>query len=201
MDNDKKKAQESWERFLNPELLRPNLMVLSIYIATFEILKDSIIGRIRDFYWVGFDEKNETIDPRYQSEVLAKNKSAVYASLQWLKESGAINDDDIATFDRVKQYRNDIAHKMFHMLSEGLPFGFEEQFGAMVALLNKIETWWIINVNLQTNPDFDGKEIDEKEVIPGRIAGLQMLLDIALGSDEKSKYYFNELVKMKNKEQ
>ena len=42
--------RDEWERFLNPEVLRANLMLASIYIASYEILKDSIINPIKDFY-------------------------------------------------------------------------------------------------------------------------------------------------------
>src|SRR4051812_44133102 len=128
MNDDEKKVQESWKRFLNPDELRPTLIIMSLYISTFEILKDSIISRIKDFYARGFDENGEIIDPTYQSEVLAKNKSPVHASLLWLKEAEAITDEDIAIFDKVKKQRNDIAHQMFHMLSDGLPKDFADRF-------------------------------------------------------------------------
>ncbi len=84
-------------------------MFYSVYIAAFEVLKIAIVERIRNFYFPGFGENAPRIDPKYQAEVLAKNKSPVYASLDWLKESRVINDDDMATFERVKGLRNDLA--------------------------------------------------------------------------------------------
>jgi len=45
------KIRQSWEEFLNPEVMRPRLIAASIYIAGFEALKDSIVGRIREFFW------------------------------------------------------------------------------------------------------------------------------------------------------
>lgn len=44
------RIRENWERFLNPEYLRGNLILVSLYIAAFEILKKSIIVRIKDFH-------------------------------------------------------------------------------------------------------------------------------------------------------
>lgn len=213
MNDDEKKVQESWERFLNPDELRPTLIILAIYISTFEILKDSIISRIKDFYFRGFDENGEIIDPTYQSEVLAKNKSPMHASLLWFKEAEAITDEDISIFDKVKKQRNDIAHQMFHMLSDGLPKDFADRFNQMASLLNKIEKWWIINVELDLGPpisiDSNGKlvemeidmnQIDLDEIIPGPIASLRMLIDVAIGSDEESRYYFNEFIKANHKD-
>lgn len=192
MDND---SQETWRRFLNPEVLRANLILASIYIATYEILKDSIIGRIKDFYITGFDETGDLIDPDYQFNVLSKNKSTLYASLAWLKESNVITDNDIRLFNQVKQRRNDIAHEISHMLSEGLPSDFPDRFSDMVSLLRKIEKWWIINYEIPLNPDLVDVEIIEDEIVPGPIAGLRMMIDVALGEEEEANYYYNEFMK------
>lgn len=96
------KVRQSWERFLNPDVLRPHLIVTSVYIFAYEILKDSIIGRIRDFFCNGFNEKGDIIDPKYQTEVLSLNKSPAYASLEWLKGMNAIDQNDITNFDKTK---------------------------------------------------------------------------------------------------
>lgn len=190
-----KEVQESWERFLNPVALRTNLVVASIYLAAFELLNESIVERIRDFFFRGFDEAGIQTAPEYRTDVLSKNRSPVYASLQWLKELGAIDDGDFTSFDRAKKCRNTIAHEMTRMMSEGLPSDWPDCFEGMVSLLDKVEKWWIIYFEIPTNPDFDGKEIDESEIIPGRIAGLRMMLDIALGSEEESRFYLGEFNK------
>jgi hypothetical protein len=80
------KTQISWETFLNPATLRPNLIAASVYITAFELLKTAIVDRIKTLYTHGFDQNGGHIDPEYGSEVLSKNRSHVYASLEWLKE-------------------------------------------------------------------------------------------------------------------
>lgn len=47
MNDDTKIA---WERYLNPEILRTNLIVASLFITAFEMLKDSIIGQVKYFF-------------------------------------------------------------------------------------------------------------------------------------------------------
>ncbi len=194
MDDDNK---AKWKRFLDPEVLRPNLILASIYIAAFEVLKNSIIERIREFYFAGFDGKEWVVSPEYKESVLSKDNSPIYASLKWLNESNVINDDDVEKFNKIKECRNLLAHEITKMLMEGLPPGFEERFGDMVVLLDKIERWWIVNVEIPTNPVFDGKhdEIDENEIIPGPILSLRVLMDVALGSDESARFYINEFKK------
>ncbi len=186
-------VQQSWENFLNPDLMRHRLISASIYIAGYESLKDAIIDRIRYFFWNGFDQTGDKIDPEYQSSVLSRNKSPLYASLDWLKHMNAIDNEDIASFDRIKNCRNVLAHRLFATLSsEGLPSNFEKCFHEMVSLLRKVEVWWIKEVEITTDPDFDGQEIDEDDIQPGRVLGLQLLCDIALGDAERSRLYFDE---------
>lgn len=190
------KLRQSWESFLNPDVVRPHLIVTSVYIFAYEILKDSIIGRIRDFFCNGFNEKGDIIDPKYQTEVLSLNKSPVYASLEWLKGMTAIDQNDIATFDKIKKCRNTLVHDFSHLTATtGLPQGFENNFGDMVSLLRKIEVWWIMNVELAINPDYDGQEIDEAGIMPGPLMSLRVLCDVALGSDEQSRFYFEQFKK------
>ena len=140
-------SEESWEGFLDPAVLRPRLVTASIYISTFELLKTAIIDRIRDFFTSGSDQ----VSPEYQSDVLAKNASPVYASLEWLKEARAIDDADIAAFERVKKLRNELAHTLTATFFHGLRAEIAERLGEMVSLLDKIERWWIVNVEIATN--------------------------------------------------
>jgi hypothetical protein len=65
----------------------------------------------------------------------------------------------------------------------------------MISLLDKIERWWIVNVEIPINPDLKGAKINESQVIPGPIMGLRLLLDIALGSEEESKKHLEEFTK------
>jgi hypothetical protein len=190
------KVRRSWEEFLNPEVTRPRLIAASIYIAGFEALRDSIIGRIRDFFCTGFDKSGDKIDPKYESDVLSRNRSPLYASLDWLKGMNAIDDRDLRTFDRVKACRNTLAHKLLSVLgSEGLPADFEQCFTNMLGLLRKIEVWWIANVEIPTNPDFDSTDIDEDGIVPGPVICMQLLMEVALGDDERSKFYYDEFRK------
>jgi hypothetical protein len=193
-------VRNSWENFLNPDILRPNLIIAALYIAAFELLKSTIVERIRDFYTTGFDKSIQKdggwlVDPKYQSQVLSRNRSPVYASLEWLKESQAVDDQDIAAFERVKECRNDVTHRITQVLSGGLPTDLPDRFGDILALVDKIGRWWVVNVEIPTNPDFDGQEIDEEGIVPGATMGLRLLLDIALGSEDRSRFYINEFLK------
>jgi len=183
--------KQSWERFLNPESLRANLIAGSLYIAAFEMLKSSIIERISDFFSTGFNQDGPIIGEKYKTDVLSLNKSQLYASLAWLKNMNIINDNDLEEFENIKKCRNEIAHEFVNYLATGPTVDPLPLFPKMIALLSKIETWWIMNVEIPTNPDFDGSDIDEDKIVPGPIMSLRLLFDIALGAEEESKYYYN----------
>jgi hypothetical protein len=186
-------VKRSWENFLNPEITRGYLIAASTYIAGFEALKNSVIDRIRVFFWTGFDASGDKIDPKYESNVLSRSKSPVYASLDWLKEMKAVDDKDLAAFERVKNCRNRLAHDLLSTLaSTGLPPDYSECFNDMIALLHKIEMWWITEVEIPTNPDLHDKEIDYKGIVPGPIMTMRLLSDIALGDEKQSRFYLDE---------
>jgi hypothetical protein len=112
-----------------------------MFITTFEILQDSIVGDLRDFYTSEFDEHGSTVDSEYQSKVLSKNKSPLYASLEWLRKNDAINDEDLTNFERLKKTRNLLAHELFGVVTGQVESSHEVQFDALVALLRKIGVW------------------------------------------------------------
>jgi hypothetical protein len=49
---------------------------------------------------------------------------------------------------------------------------------------------------LQQIPQFDGEHIDEGGIIPGPMMALQLMMDIALGSEEDSRKHLDEFRKL-----
>jgi hypothetical protein len=175
---------DRWERSLDPDVVRPSLFLATMFITTFEILKNSIVDRIRDFYSVGWSESGSTVDPEYQREVASRKKSILYASLEWLIEYEAIDAKDIETFEKLKGIRNQLAHQLFEVVTGQIESEHEAQFSALVELLRKIEVWWVVNVEIPINPDFDGQDINEEGIVPGAVLSLQMLIEVASGNTE-----------------
>jgi hypothetical protein len=186
---------EHWECFLDPEVVRPSLFMATMFITVFEILKNSIVDRLRDFYSIGWSEDGNADFPEYASNVLSRNKSAVYASLNWLQEHEAIDEADLAIFEQLKSTRNLLAHRLFDVVTGQAASTHQEQFTALVELLRKIEVWWVVNVELAINPDYDDQKVDEEGIIPGAILSLQMLLHVASGGTELLEAWRNQRAK------
>ncbi|MFD3282727.1 hypothetical protein ACE41O_06305 [Alteromonas macleodii] len=189
------KVRASWEKVLNPETLKTNIITASIFSMAFEMLKDSIIRKIRAFYVDGLDPDCDELNEDYKLKVLSLNKSVLYASLQWLKNINAIDESDIEKFDHIKRCRNTLAHEMLRYASSGVDFKVGDVFDDMVNLLRKIEIWWFENFDLSIAPELYPENIDPKSVIPGPVWSLQMLINIALGPEDEAKKYYEQFLK------
>lgn len=85
-------------------------------------------------------------------------------------------------FESLKKTRNQLAHQLFDVVTGQVESEHVSQFPVLVALLRKVEVWWVVNVEITINPDYDGKEIDEAGIVPGAVLLLQMLIEVASGS-------------------
>ena len=186
---------QQWEDFLNPDIIRPRLIMASVYNFAYSIFKDTIINRIRDFYI--YDDKEGLQD--YKNKVLSLNKSPIYASLEWLKNMETIEQKDIETFKKITDCRNELAHEMHNILiNKGSPTDFTDNFKNLFYLFRKIETWWTTNIELSINPDYIGKDIelvDKNNIMTGPMICLQTLIDVAI---TENKIYYNNLKDKKN---
>ena len=188
-------TRKSWEKFLHPESLRGNLIAISLFISAFEMFKDSVISKPETFFSNGFDENGLITGDEHKSEVLTRSKSPLYASLLWFKEMGAINGEDIEIFDGIRKHRNEVTHELLSYVSNAKRNFEVERFQELIALLSKIEKWWLVNFEMAINPEMVPEDVDPDEVIVGPIWSLQLMLDIALGNEPEEGYYYNEFTK------
>ncbi|MBI2784635.1 MAG: hypothetical protein HYX64_11345 [Gammaproteobacteria bacterium] len=176
-------TKSSWEKFLHPETLRGNLIAIALFISAFEMFKDRVIEKPETFFSNGFDQNGLIVDEKYKTEVLSKSKSRLYASLLWFKEMEAIDDKDIESFDIIRKYRNEVTHELTDFLSNANRNLDPTAFQRLIALLSKIEKWWLINFEMAINPEMLPDSVNVDDVIPGPIWSLQLMLDIALGNE------------------
>lgn len=174
---------------MTPAVMQERLISASLYVTAFELLKESIVGRLRSFYMVGFDIDGDVIDEKYETSVLSRNKSPLYASLDWLVENAVIDKNDLESFERIKTTRNSLAHELPSFVMGGEDIKHIERFQEVVTLLRKIEVWWVVILEIPTNPDFDGKEIDEEGIVPGSLLMIQIMLDVVSGNETLLNHY------------
>jgi hypothetical protein len=193
----REKALQGWAKFLNPESLKSNLITASIFLAAYETLKASVIDRIRNFFTYEFDENGGVVSEDYESEVLSldtnKNKSPLRASLLWLKQRSVISATDIELVDNIRNHRNELAHNLPEFLTTvdaDVNVNFLYQIYNLVA---KIDCWWIKEVEISANSDFDTQEVDDIDIQSGTMLFIQMMVKIAAGED--SSIFWDEFQK------
>ena len=107
---------------------------------------------------------------------------------------GAIDQDDLESFENIKRCRNELTHEMLKFTSDGVEHDVEALLGEMVSLLRKVEIWWFENLDMAIDPEAYPPDLDRDQVIPGPVWSLQMLIDIALGPEDKAAEYYNDFV-------
>ena len=185
---------------LHPTVIKKNLVVASLFITAYDLLKASIEDHIKGFLGEveGFDEsgqiKYKTTD-EYRKEILNRdivevdNKKSdfqvLYASCLWFQDMGAITEDDVKDIQAMRKQRNKIAHGLPALLiNEDISI----DVGLLVKaqyLMTKVNKWWILNIEIPISPDFTpDMEIDESDVESPMALILDYFIEIA--ADELS---------------
>ncbi|WP_257221658.1 MULTISPECIES: DUF4145 domain-containing protein [unclassified Acinetobacter] len=185
--------REQWESFLNPEVFRDRIINISMYITIYEMLKDSIISRIKDFYVMTLiGAKDLEGEEEYRLEVLSRHKNHFYASISWLIENEVINEEDKENIEILKSYRNYLAHEMSDIVFNGEIKDLMKNFLCAYQLIHKIENWWIVNFEMAINPDFTDanlEDIDIDNIQSGKKLMIDMALSVLSGSEELLKKF------------
>ncbi|WP_257225476.1 DUF4145 domain-containing protein [Acinetobacter sp. YH12072] len=185
--------REQWENFLNPEVFKDRLINISMYITIYEMLKDSIINRLKDFYVMTLiGAKDLEGEEEYRTKVLSRHKNHLYASISWLIENGVINEEDKENIEALKSYRNYLAHEMSNIVFNGEIKDLMQNFLCTYQLIHKIENWWIINFEMAINPDFADtnlEDIDVNNIESGKKLMIDMALSVLSGSEELLKKF------------
>lgn len=182
--------RQQYEDFLNPAIQRPRLLRAAVFIACFEAFKVSFLDKGKQFFT---DSKNN-LSPDYQKEIVSKHKYLTQATLLWFKSVGAVNDTDIGTFEEARRRRNELAHRLLDLLDRGLPADLDTVFQEMVAVMRKIEIWWIREMEFPE--ELEGKEVPDEQITPGLELAMRLVHDVALGDTEQAREYLAAFQKM-----
>ena len=113
-----------------------------MYITIYEMLKDSIINRLKDFYIMTLiGARDLEGEEEYRSKVLSRRKNHLYASISWLIEHEVINEVDKENIEALKNYRNYLAHEMSDIVFNGEIKDLMKNFLCAYQLVHKIENW------------------------------------------------------------
>ena len=182
-------VEKAWADSLNPDVVRQKLTKVGLFMVAHELLVGCIKDRPRCFFADEFRDGIPVTSKKYKVEVLAldpKGKSdPVRGGTEWLKRMSVIDKADGIAIREVTDVRNRMAHELGDIVMGG---GMPDMAGHLLKLLGlikKIERWWVVNVEVPTNPDFDGEHVDEGGVMSGSEIVMSILWDVAMGEGEE----------------
>ena len=172
-------ALRSFAKMSSPVVLQQNLIVAGLYLVGYELLKGTVIDRLRGFYsGAGIDGAP---DERHAEKVLALYPKDLFrASCLWFLERGAINDADVAEIQAIRDHRNALAHELPSFIADADRQLEASRLERIRSLVAKIDLWWVREIEIPLNPDFDGRDIPDEKIGLPLVAFFDMVLTTAL---------------------
>ena len=154
MSFDQNKYFKDWMKFLDVDEVKFQLITASLYLTAYDLLIESIVQKIKDFYTNGFEENGWIVDDKYNVEVRGLyKKDIVIASLKWLRKNYVISENEIDQVKLFKEHRNELAHELSKMISDSDKQTKTEFVQEIRDLYFKIHKWWFVEFEMAIDPE------------------------------------------------
>lgn len=178
-----KKVESDWNKFFDSKEIKRNLIDSSLFLAFYEILKNTIVDRIADFFNNEFKNGKFVNSTKYNEQIIwrkIKGKQNIFSSsCLWLVENNVITFDDHNQINEIRLERDRIAHNLPKFLLESEYIIRKDLFNLMKDLTLKIDKWWIVEVDLTINQELIGQNIDTDKIVSGNDLILSYIFNIA----------------------
>ena len=193
---------DNWANILDKNIVKTNVNFAALFVMNYECLKDYVISQVKGFYCDDlYFENDEAIyieSEAYKQEVRTLDKQLENASLKWFMESEAVTQEDFDNYQKIRKRRNEITHELLRNLNIGFTEDDIKLFVTLTNLYEKIDRWWINEIEIPTSADEIPEDYDRDGVCGGQAIVLSIINDIVLGNGgEKYKNILNELLKQK----
>ena len=193
---------DNWANILDKNIVKTNVNFAALFVMNYECLKDYVISQVKGFYCDDlYFENDEAIyieSEAYKQEVRTLDKQLENASLKWFMESEAVTQEDFDNYQKIRKRRNEITHELLKNLNIGFTEDDIKLFVTLTNLYEKIDRWWINEIEIPTSADEIPEDYDRDGVCGGQAIVPSIINDIVLGNGgEKYKNILNELLKQK----
>ncbi len=186
---DKEKHFKDWMKFLDENEVKFQLITASLYLTAYDLLIDTVIRKIEEFYTDGFDENGFIVSERYKTEVRGLyKKDIVIASTKWLVQNEVITKLELERIKLFKAHRNELAHELAQMISNSDANTKTEFIAEIRDLYFKIQKWWFVEFECQVNPDLgklDTDKLNYDEVLMMQMLPMNYMVNIVNDEIEK----------------
>lgn len=184
------------ERICDRESLQVQLSFVALFIGMFEFMKDTLLSKVESFLcgdmtqnkngeWVYIhnDAYTNGIEKRLVDGKIVKDR--LRNTVLWLKDAGAITEDDYELFRKLREKRNSYTHKMTQHVWDGLSEKDVEGLSDLLDLYTKIDKWWINEIEIPTSGEFGPGSYDEDRVESMALLTFKMMINTLFGGESE----------------
>lgn len=190
------------QNLFDEHTLRSNVEFAALFVLNYESLKEFAIEKLIGFYAdsIKFKEGKITYErsDSYKKQVRSLDKKADIASMKWFLKAGAITEEELDIYNECKARRDDITHEFLKNLYHGFDEKDVELFGIMIRLYQKIDNWWINEIEIPTSADEIPADYDRNQVFGGQAFILSAINNIVLQNNTDQ---YNEILELLRKMQ
>ena len=100
---------------------------------------------------------------------------------------GALDDSDIAIIAEIRAHRNDIAHELPKYIGDSRHEVNMQLLVSIHFLTWKIERWWIREIEMDVNPDYDHVDksaVPDHQIHNGRMIMMDLIHKVIHGQED-----------------
>ena len=186
---DQEKHFKDWMKFLDESEVKFQLITASLYLTAYDLLIDTIVRKIEEFYTDGFDENGFIISDKYKTQVRGiYKKDIVLASTKWLVQNKVITESESERIKIFKAHRNVLAHELTKMISDSDANTKTEFIAEIRDIYFKVQKWWFVEFECQINPDLshlDTDKLNYNEVLMMQMLPMDYMVNIVTDEIQK----------------
>lgn len=176
----------NFQNLFDEKILKTNIEFAALFVLNYECLKEFVVEQVRDFYSNSFSFIDGKIvceeSENYKKKVRKLEKQIDNASMRWFVDAGAITDDDYELYQKCRKRRNEIIHELLLNLNQGFSQEDIKLFSDMLDLYQRLDRWWINEIEVPTSADSIPSDYDYNQVIGSQAILLSAINDIVLGN-------------------
>lgn len=199
--------EEKLNNIINKDILQLHLTQIALFIGAYENFIDVIEERVESFLcdscfldeskelkWKKSEKYKSLIEKRRVDDM--GNKNPLKATMLWFVDEGAITNEDYELFLRIKNLRDRYVHKMSDSLWNGLYEDDADMLFSMMELYNKVDKWWINEIEIPIAGDEIPDGYDTEGVASFSYIAFQIMIGVLYGG--KSEEYIDILKSSSN---
>lgn len=168
---------------LAPDTVRRSLVQAGAILTGYELVKSSILDGVRGFFTLGL---RPAPSRGYDTHVLALAPGKPFeASVAWLVSMNALQPEHVQALETIRAHRHKIAHELTDLVVNVDAEVDTSVLSDLRDVMRALDRFWI-DIDVQTNPDFDGIDVDLDDARTGAGMLFDYLLGLASNDESRS---------------